>query len=76
MIKDYYMLHFFADRALASDNDDSTSLKNTEAFVAAIVSNLPATSDCLDKINSKQLIKYFLHNQLLSNQMANRIRIL
>jgi len=34
----------------SSKNDDSTSLQNeTEAFIAAIVSNLPATSDHLDK---------------------------
>jgi len=37
-------------------NDDSTSLQNeTEAFVAAaMVSNLPATSDHLDKFREAQ----------------------
>ena len=60
----YSILHvpgkffFMADtlsRAPASGNHDDLSLQNeTEAFVAAIVSNLPATSDCLEKIRKAQ----------------------
>jgi len=39
----------------SSKNDDSTSLQyEIEAFVAAIVSNLPATSDRLDKFREAQ----------------------